>query len=102
MTDDGLAVAELMKVSTPGEPHVLLHYLYFPKQKDARAVAVDLRRRGFTTEERMGGDGENCLVLARHEMVPTEVSVLAVREFMESLVKACNGDYYGSEAEVKG
>lgn len=101
MTDDGIAVAELMRASMPGEPHVFLHYLYFPKQDDARAVAEGLRRRGFTTEERMGGDGVNWLVLARHEIVPTEASVLAVRELMESLVEPRAGDYDGWEAEVR-
>jgi hypothetical protein len=102
VSPDGLAVAELLTVSKRGEPHVLLHYLYFPNQRDAREVAVELRRLGFTTEERIGGDSENCLVLARHEIVPTEESVLADRELMESLVEPVGGDYDGWEAAVKG
>lgn len=101
MNNDRGAIDELMRVSKPGERHVLLHYLYFPEERDARSAAEELRRRGFRTEERLGADGTNWLVLARHHVAATEDSIRDVRRLMESLVQACDGEYDGWEAEVR-
>jgi hypothetical protein len=49
-----------------------LHYLYFPEKTAATKAATKLRQQGFATEERLGADGANWLVLARHEVVPSE------------------------------
>lgn len=100
MSEDRDAIAELVRVSKPGQAHVLLHYLYFPRERDARAAAGELHRQGFRTEKRLGADGVNWLVLARHTVVPSEASVADARRLMESLVKPCNGEYDGWEAEV--
>lgn len=100
MIDDRAAIAELARFSTPGDQHVLRHYLYFPEEAGAASVVAELQRRGFRTEQRLGADGVNWLVLARHEIVPTEASVLATRQTMEALVGPCGGEYDGWEAEV--
>jgi hypothetical protein len=94
-------VAELARISKPDERHVLLHYLYLPTESDAQRAASELRQRGFRTEERLGADGVNWLVLARHDVVPTEELIVATRRIMEALVQPCGGEYDGWEAEVK-
>ena len=101
MTDDRAAIAELMEASKPGQPHVLLHYLYFPRESAARNAANKLCHYGFHTEERLGAEGVTWLVLARHDIVPTEAAISAARQLMESLAESCNGEYDGWEAEVR-
>lgn len=66
---DGLAVDELFRVSPRGEPHVLQHYLYSSSREASGEAAAELRRSGFATEERLGADGVNWLVLALRELV---------------------------------
>ena len=100
MSEDRDAIAELVRVSRHGQAHVLLHYLYCPRESDAQSAAGELRRQGFRTEERLGADGVNWLVLARHSVVPSEASIADARRLMESLVKPCDGEYDGWEAEV--
>lgn len=100
MNDDRDAIAEPVRPSNPGQMHVVLHYLYFPREGDARSAAGELRRQGFRTEERLGADGVNWLVLARHSIAPSEESIASARRLMESLVQPCNGEYDGWEAEV--
>lgn len=100
MSDDRDAIAELVRVSKPGQAHLILHYLYFPRERDARSAAGELRRQGFDTEERLGADSVNWLVLARHSVVPSEASIADARRLMESLVKPWNGEYDGWEADL--
>lgn len=101
MSDDRAAIAELMGASKPGQSHVLRHYLYFPRESAARNAANELCHHGYRTEERLGADGANWLVLARHDIVPTEDAISAARRLMESLAESCNGEYDGWEAEVR-
>jgi hypothetical protein len=61
-------------VSDVSKPHSVLHFLYVPDSVAASAVASELRQDGFRTEERLGADGVSWLVLACHEIVPTEVA----------------------------
>ena len=70
MSNDARALAELASVSDVSKPHGLMHYLYVSDRDAANAVAAELRKGGFRTEECLGGDGVNWLVLARHEIVP--------------------------------
>lgn len=94
-------IARLAAVSAVNPQHTILHYLYFPGSQDAAAVAGVLRNRGYTTEERLGADGVNWLVLARHVAIPTEELLLMTRQFMESLVAKVGGEYDGWEVEVR-
>jgi len=80
MSDDRSALEHLFQTSTPGATHVLLHYLYFPTRHGASDTAKELRARGFETEERLGADGVNWLVLAKHEVIPSEETMAANRE----------------------
>jgi NAD(P)-dependent dehydrogenase (short-subunit alcohol dehydrogenase family) len=77
-----------------------LHYVFLPSRKAATFVGKDLHGRGFTTEERLGADGANWLVLARHVAVPAEAAVAAIRRSMEALVAQLGGEYDGWEADV--
>jgi regulator of ribonuclease activity B len=101
MSDDRAALDQLFQASVRGRSHTLLHYLYFPTKKAAKEVAVILRSQGFRTEERLGADGENWLVLARHEVVPSEETIAAARQMMEELTNSRGAEYDGWEAEVQ-
>jgi hypothetical protein len=46
--------------------------------------------------------GEDWLVLAKSEMVPTETAIAALRTFFEEIAAANGGEYDGWEAEVHG
>ena len=100
MSDDKAALAALLESSIPGTAHVVRHYLYFPTEDSAGRVAVALRHGGFSIEERLGADEVNWLVLARHEIVPSEELIAATRQVMESLAARNGGEYDGWEAEV--
>ncbi len=100
MDDDRAALAELMRASKAGSSHDFLHYLYFPTHGAACAAASELRQGGIRTQERLGADGVNWLVLARQDVVPTEHSIAATRQLMESLVRRHGGEYDGWEAEA--
>lgn len=101
MSDDRAALEQLLQASKPGALHVVLHYLYFPAKNAAAGAAVKLRSLGFKTEERVGADGTNWLVLARHEIVPSDETIAAAREVMEQLTRVPGSEYDGWEAEVR-
>lgn len=101
MSNDARAIAEVAAVSDISEPHTVLHYLYAPSSDAAEVIAEELKQRGFRTEERLGGDGVNWLVLARHEAVPTEELMASLRRSMEKLVAHFGGEYDGWEADVR-
>ena len=100
MSADARAVVELASVSDVGKPHSVLHYLYVPDSAAADAIAAELGQGGFRTEARLGADGVSWLVLARHEIVPTEVQLTSLRRSMGELVAPYGGEYDGWEAEV--
>lgn len=81
-------------------PVPVAHYLYFPEEKAAKRAAERLREQGFTTEERLGADEVNWLVLATHRIVPSEATLAAVRTRMENLAREGGGEYDGWEAET--
>ena len=101
MSDDLAALEQLFKVSELGRTHTVLHYLYFPSRKAANKAAVKLCNQGFKTEERLGADGINWLVLARHDIVPSDEAIATTRETMEQLAASLGGEYDGWEAEVQ-
>lgn len=101
MSKDGEAIAELAAVSDVEAPHPILHYVYVPSCEAAAFVGEELRGRGFATEERLGADGVNWLVLARHVAVPSEAVMASIRQSMEALVAKVGGEYDGWEADVQ-
>jgi regulator of RNase E activity RraB len=99
--DDKQAVNELASVSDTDAPHVILHYVYLPNKEAAASVAQELRSSGYETEERLGADGADWLVLARHVAVPTGELMVSTRQTMETLVSRFGGEYDGWEADVR-
>lgn len=100
MSNDRAALERLFRDSVPGAVHTVLHYLYFLTKESAIEAAVQLRSQGFDTEERLGADGVNWLVLAKHKMIPSEETIAAARMLMENIVRNLSGEYDGWEAEV--
>lgn len=100
MSDED-AFRALGEASDVSAVHTILHYLYVPEKDEASRIATELKGRGFRVEVRLGADGVNWLVLARHEAVPTEDALIATRQAMEALVESANGEYDGWEAEVR-
>lgn len=100
MASDRAALQELLRQSRSGVRHRMLHYLYFPRRDGAVASAERLQSLGFRAETRIGADGVNWLVLARHDVVPTEESIASVRKTMDELARQHDGEYDGWEAEV--
>jgi hypothetical protein len=49
---------------TKDYPEYIDHYFYFPQSPEAERAAVQLRRRGWSTEVRLGADGANWLALS--------------------------------------
>ena len=78
------------------------HSLYFPRAKEGKTVAAELRRRGFTVESRKSADGKNWLVLAGHSLTPEDPSGNSVREELERLAQQHSGAYDGHETELPG
>jgi hypothetical protein len=101
VADDGDAIRALNEAAGPDKPQTVLHYLYFPQQRDADLVAHDLRARGFRCEHRLGADGANWLVLARHDLVPTPEQMAATRQGLEKLAESFGGEYDGWEVELE-
>jgi len=85
MSDDADAIREIAAVSDGDAPHTILHYLYAPSSDAAAEIAGELNRRGFRTEERLGADALNWLVLARHDAVPTPELMTLLRRSTERL-----------------
>jgi len=101
MSKDQAGLAALLEASAAGVPHLLRQYLYFPSKRAAAEVAAKLRHRGFFTEERLGADQVNWVVLARHRVIPSEEVMATTRQLMEELAAAAGGEYDGWEADVQ-
>ena len=101
MSDDQAAIEELLKVSKPGARHVFLQYLYFPERSAAEEAAAELQSLGFDTENRLGADGVDWLVLARKELVASEEMIATARQQMEEVTRRLDGEYDGWEAELQ-
>jgi hypothetical protein len=70
MTEDKPAIAELAAVSDADAPRLIRRCVYLPNREAAASVASELRSGAFDTEERLGADGVNWLVRARHAAPP--------------------------------
>lgn len=101
MSDDKQALREIAAVSDGDACHIILHYLYVSNSEIASQVTTELRLRGFRTEDRLGADGENWLVLARHDAVPTEELIETTRMMIEALMDEVGGEYDGWEVEME-
>jgi hypothetical protein len=101
MNDDGQVIREIAAISGRDGPYAILHYLYAPSSEAANKIAEELKQRGFRTEQRLGADGVNWLVLARHEIVPTEELMASMRRSMETLIATVDGEYDGWETDVQ-
>jgi hypothetical protein len=99
-TPDGRAVELLSEVSVEGAEHTVAHWLYFPTEASAAPAVEELRRRGYRIEEQVGVHAGNWLVLAIHEIVPTEKALLALHRELDGLAADLGGQYDGWEAEV--
>src|SRR5579863_8363562 len=101
MVDDRDALREVLRVSKPGSPCVLAHYLYVPTKQLADQASTDLAQQGFQTEVRPAAVGTDWLVLARHEVVPSVEMLAGARRTMEKLATKLEGEYDGWEAEIR-
>jgi hypothetical protein len=99
-TPDGKVVEILRELSVEGAEHTVAHYLYFPTEASAVPAVMELRRRGFRIEEQVGAAGDNWLVLAIHQVVPSEDGMLTLHRQLEVLAAELGGEYDGWEAEV--
>lgn len=86
--------------ASPHTPPRVSHYLYFPRAKDGKAVAAELRRRGFDVQSRKGADAVNWLVLVEHPLSPGDEAGLTVRDELERLARQYSGEYDGSETAL--
>jgi len=100
-TSDMVALNKLLEVSTPGVPHVVEHFLYFRDQSIADTALAELHRNDFQTEAGPSAAGTKWLVLARHEIIPSEDSIASTRAFMEALASKNGGEYDGWGAESR-
>jgi hypothetical protein len=100
MNDDLAALTELWKVSKQGTPHAIVHYLYVPSKTAALRVIAALNQQGFDTEDLLGANGVDWLVLARHTVVPTEELMTRTWQQMAQLAAQADGEYDGWEAKV--
>lgn len=98
---DGLAVRGVAAPAHGNGPRPIRHYLYVPTRKIVEEVAQELQRRGFDTEEQLGADDKNWLILARHEAVFTEELIASTRVSMEALMETVGGEYDGWEVDVR-
>jgi hypothetical protein len=98
---DSEAILQLMQASKIDVPHSILHYLYFPSEISSITVTSVLRESGFLVEQRLGADCSNWLVLAQHDIIPSEENVSTARAKMEDVAKRYGGEYDGWEAEMK-
>jgi Regulator of ribonuclease activity B len=96
-----MPINQVPQTSERDSTRVVLHYLYFPKKASATKAASALREQGFMTDERLGADGKNWLVLARHQAVLLEASIEPARQAIEKVTLGCEGEYDGWEAEVE-
>lgn len=100
LSGDTLTIRALADVSDASTPHSIAHFLYLPAEENAAAIAGELARLGFIVQELPPEQDEDWLVLARHEIVPTETAIIATRAQLTELAERFGGNYDGWEAEV--
>lgn len=101
MAADRKILEVLRQHATPGAAHRVFHYLYFEDRAAAASVVAELRNRAFDVTDSRAALGSKWLVLAFHEIVPSENAIARTRAVMESLAGAAGGEYDGWEAEIR-
>jgi regulator of ribonuclease activity B len=87
MSADSDVIAQLTAAGGDlSAPHTILHYIDVRNRESADSIANELRQRGLRIEQRLGADGENCLVLAIHEVIVSEALMGSTRRSMEALI----------------
>jgi hypothetical protein len=88
------------KHAAPGSVHRVFHYLYFEDADAAAPVVAALRAEGFEVIDRTAGMEPKWLVLACHEIVPSETAMAKTRALMEHHAAGAGGEYDGWEVEI--
>ena len=101
MGGDKKVLEILHKHATPGAAHRVFHYLYFDGHVAAASAVAELRSWGFEVADKPAASGENWLVLACHEIAPSESAIERTRALMEGLASAAGGKYDGWEVEIR-
>jgi hypothetical protein len=97
----GDALCLLRSHSNPNSVHEVVHYLYVPTQAAAKRLLAKLRKLGFKAKMRLGADDENWLVLASHQVVPTDMTFDNADQLMKKLAKGESGEYDGWETGIE-
>lgn len=100
MATDRDAIEELRTISNVDAYHVVQHYLYFSREHDSKSIALILGKFGFEVQNRLGADGVHWLVLAKHQIIPSEETVERLRALFEAVAAEYEGEYDGWEAVV--
>ena len=81
------------------KPHEIDHWLYFPAQAPAQAVAKELAAKGFSSVSVAKSKNE-WQVKAHNRMVPSSAAVASTTKILESLAAKHGGEYDGWETQV--
>jgi len=98
--EDVQVLQELSKVSNLAFKHEVTHYLYFRKKNNAATTVRELKKAGFEVESNLSADRSTWLVLAKHQIGPTEEAIADAVIRMEELAEKHTGQYDGWEAGV--
>ena len=77
------------------------HFLYVPDREAAERVGTALARAGFQSEAGPASDGDDWLVVARHDAVGGKDRDVATQEAMREIALAVGGTYNGFEVRAK-
>ncbi len=97
---DHIALKALSAGTSGKRTQLFRHFIYVAEQAQGDALATRLKRDGFEVETRMGADGTNWLVLARHKLLPDEEAIDRLREQLTEIADAAGGEYDGWDADV--
>ena len=99
MSDED-AVRELRAAAGGDVEAALVHFFYFPSEREALPVLALLEPRGLAVTSEPAALGDEWSLLAKHRTVPTLDRVSELREEFERLACEAGGEYDGWEAEV--
>jgi hypothetical protein len=80
-------------------PLPVSHYLYFRIERAAQTVAAKLDQHDFRTEVKPSTNKDSWLVLAQHEIHPTEARLADLRARLSRIAVEAGGEYDGWEAK---
>ncbi len=100
VSDEGPAKAAPREAFVADEKRTVTHFIYVPDKAVAVALIRELKRKGFRTEERESEDGTDWLVLASHDLVPSEERMASAESMLETLAAGAGGRYDGRETAI--